>query len=202
MNIIQSDRFWIDLGEIVKVFEPCLFILRLTDRESPAMDQLYFYVRKMDELVNTLKNTLNLAEDKYNRQPGPNLDSKIINYLLRSKDNEDLKKLITSYDEKDLQGEDDDSSIEDEGPLNDDMESDEETVDDSITESDERCGTILENAWVRRSKALRTDVAIAGWMCSPHPEIMSDCKSNHNGEHKMAVTNLLRKWFGHKVSIA
>jgi hypothetical protein len=147
----------------------------------------------MDEIFSTLKTVLNQTEEKYNRQPGPNLDSKIINYFLRSKEKQDLNLLLTSYEDKDLQGEDDDSMIEeDEGPLNDDMaESDNESADDSDSENQNQCGTVLERAWIRRSKALRHDVAIAGWMCSPHQEIMVDCKEYYAGEHKIAVTNLL-----------
>ena len=80
------------------------------------------------------------------------------------------------------------------------MESDDDTVDHDNIEND-RCGSVLERSWNRRSKALTTDVAIAGWMCSPHPEIMADCNAKHNGDHKIAVTRLLRQWFGHTVCI-
>ncbi len=169
--------------------------MRLADRETPAMDQLYFYVRKMDKIVDTIKDVLNIAEDKYAKQPGPNIDSKIMNYFLRSKEKEDLQRLI-SYNEEDLHSDDDDS--DDEGDLEDDMQSD----DDEPMEptEDQRCGTILERSWNKRSKALRSDIAIAGWMCSPHPDIMSECNAEHNGEHRLAVTRLLTKWFGHEVS--
>ena len=90
-NVLQSDRFWNDLKEIVKVFEPCLYVLRLADRETPAMGQLYFYVRKMDGILTSLKNALNQMEEKYTNQPGPNTGTKVaMNNFLRSKDKEDL----------------------------------------------------------------------------------------------------------------
>ena len=199
VQIIQSDRFWTDLQNIVKTFEPCLFILRLADKECPAMDQLYFYVRKMDTLVSTLKETLNQTEDKYSRQTGPNIESKLMNYFLRSKDKHDVKGFLSSNNDLD---EDDDSDDESTlgNDLMDDMESDFEPEDTNEPE-DNRCGTILERAWVRRSKALRTDIAIAGWMCSPHPEIMEDCSTNNKGEHRLPVTRLLRKWYSHKVRL-
>lgn len=166
------------------------------------MDQLYFYVRKMDAILSTLKTTLNQMEDKYTRQQGPNLETNIINYFLRSKDNLDLASLIVQKDGNVSENEDDESSTDDSSNLqkcdDDDMESDDETVD--ILDDDKKCGTILEKAWIRRSKALRTDVAIAGWMCSPHPEIMDDCSKHHEGEHKNAVTRLLKKWFCQDVS--
>ncbi len=200
-NLVQSDRFWTDLQEIVKLFEPCLYILRLADRETPAMDQLYFYVRKMDKIVSTLKMTLNQMEEKYNKQNGPNIDTNIMNYFLRSKDNLDLKSVLEPI--LDLE-EDDDSSISDESEADNEEEEDDEMLSDnesSNVDDDNKCGNILENAWNRRSKALRTDVAIAGWFCSPYQEVMDDCSENHTGEHKTAVTRLLRKWFCHEVRI-
>ena len=203
VNIIQSDRFWTDLQNIINIFEPCLYILRLCDRESPAMDQPYFYVRKMDGLLPTLKETLNVTEDKYNRQTGPNLYSKVMNYFLRSKETFDTEILFATLDDHEYDSDDDSSAgDDDENLLEDDMESDDETVDNAEDDTaDQRCGTILERAWVHRSKALRTDIAIAGWMCSPHAEIMEDCKTNNKGEHRLAVIRVLRQWYSYQVFI-
>ena len=204
VNIIQSDRFWNDVDTIVKVLEPCLYILRLADRESPSMDLLYFYVRKMDGLSVTLKETLNLTEDKYNRQNGPNLESKIMNYFLRAKEKADTSNFLAMYDDvyddSDEETSDDEEEQE-ENNLIDDMESDDDTVDEESGDApeDNRCGSVMERSWVRRSKALRTDIAIAGWMCSPQAEVMDDCKANNKGEHRIAVTRLLRKWYSHLV---
>jgi hypothetical protein len=149
----------------------------------------------MDAILSTLKNSLNLAEDKYTRQPGPNIESKMMNYFLRTKDKEDLAGLV-AYDDKDLNSDDEDDSSE-EGDLEDDMLSDdEETINNNDTEVDDvRCGTVLEKTWLKRSQALRHDVAISAWMCSPIAEVMADCKENHTGEHRLAVTRLLRRWF-------
>jgi hypothetical protein len=52
---------------------------------------------------------------------------------------------------------------------------------------------------------VRVDVVVvatnrAGWMCSPHPDIMADCNAEHNGDHRLAVTRILRKWFAHEVT--
>lgn len=192
-NIVQSDRFWSDLSDLVTVFEPCLYILRLADRQSPAMDELYYYVRRMDAIVELLKAQLNETEDKYEKQPGPNLETKIANYFLRSKEKTDLKPLFTVEDKNALKDvDDDDSSVEssDEGDLEDDMQSLDGSED--LETEDNRCGTHLESIWKKRSIALRTDIAIAGWMCCPHAEIMEDCKLNHTGDHKNAVTRLLK----------
>lgn len=197
-NVIQSDRFWNDLSDIVTVFEPCLYVLRLADLQSPAMDQLYFYVRRTDALMDLLKEQLNQMEEKYIKQQAPNFLSKMMNYFLRSKEKIDFRSIISNVDKNLLKDIDDDSSVESMEDLEDDMESiDGSDVDDS---EDNRCGTFFEHFWKRRSVALRTDIAIAGWMCSPNAEIMEDCSTNHTGEHKDAVTRLLTKWFGHEVS--
>ena len=73
-------------------------------------------------------------------------------------------------------------------------------AEDTNEPEDNRCGTILESAWLRQSKALRTDTALVGCMCSPHPEIMEDCSVNNKGEHQLPVlTRLLRKLYSHMV---
>jgi hypothetical protein len=93
--------------------------LRLADLQAPAMDKLYFYVRRMDSLMELLKDKLNESEDKYEKQQGPNLETKMINYFLRSKEKSDLKNLITVMDKKEVRdvNDDDDSVESDEGPL-------------------------------------------------------------------------------------
>lgn len=200
-NVLESDRFWSDLKDIVKVFELCLHILRLADRECPAMDQLYFYVRKTNIILTTLKNSLNQMDDKYDKQPGPNIYTKMLNYFLRTKENEDLQGLVNFVKDDDDSDDDDESS--EEGDLEDDISDDDDDNSESNNNNnkDERCGTVFENSWNKRSKALSHDVAISAWMCSPIPEVMADCKENHTGEHRMAVTRLLRKWFSHRVSL-
>jgi len=144
-----------------------LFLLRLADRACPAMDQLYYYVRQMDDIVERLADVLNETEDRYDNYPGPNKGSKAMNYFMRSKDKNNIQELVESNfddDASDDDGHDDDDDsrsnlIEEE--LEDDLESiqsDDETVDE-----DNRCGTFLKQAWTKRSRALRTDIAIAGW---------------------------------------
>jgi hypothetical protein len=48
---------------------------------------------------------------------------------------------------------------------------------------------------------LRTDIAIAGWMRSADALVMKDVNENHLGEHKNAVTELLKKWYFHEVGL-
>ena len=95
------------------MFEPCLYILRLADRETPAMDQLYLYVRKMDDLVSTLKSVVNQAEDRYAKQTGPNMDSKMMNYFIWANDKENLQSLINYNDICKYRSEEDDDDGDD-----------------------------------------------------------------------------------------
>ena len=176
-----------------------MFLLRLADLQRPAMDKLFFYVRKMDDVVSSLKQSLNDLEDRLKNHSGADYLSKMINYFVYSQDEESLAGIF-AQEEMEIES-DDDVSVESE-TLEDDMTSDSETDDDEIEMpvTDLRCGTVLERAWNKRSKALRTDIAIAGWMCSPHPDVMEDCIKHTTGEHKKAVTRLFTQWFGHVVS--
>jgi len=161
------------------------------------MDQLYFYVRKMDSIFIRLKDILNDMEDKYKKEKGKNFTSKMMNYYMRTNENAAISNLL-EYDEYDIDSDEEESLSED--ALEDDLaESNSDDDDDPDSLQHDRCGSIMLRAWEKRSKALRTDIAIAGWMCSPHSEIMYDCNKNHDGEHREAVTRLIRKWFIHEV---
>jgi hypothetical protein len=150
----------------------------------------------MDDVVATLKSVLNEADERLAKQADPNMESKMMNYFLRTKEKENLASLINYDDSDDDEDEKDDDGSD--GDIYDYMESDDETIDPDDTE-DNRCGSVLERSWKRCSKALQTDIAIAGWMCSPHPDIMADCNENNIGDYRVTVTRLLRKWFEHTV---
>ena len=156
----------------------------------------------MDGILTSLKNALNQMEEKYTKQPGPNTGTRMMNYFLRSKEKEDLVLSLVTTDANEPDSDDDDDEDDDSSVGS--LESDDEELENSTNKKnkennkdDEKCGTILESAWKKRSKALRHDVAISAWMCCPLQEVMADCKNNHTGEHRLAVTRLLRRWFGH-----
>ncbi len=177
---------------------PCLFLLRLCDLQSPAMDKLFYYVRKMDGIVASLKRTLNELEERFQNNIGNDYHSKMINYFVYGQEKSSLTNGVLQNEDDD--DNDDDISLES-ADLEDDMTSDDELETNENQEDNEhRCGSKLEFAWNKRSNALRTDIAISGWMCSPHPDVMHDCITNHKGEHRAAVTRLLQQWFSHKVS--
>lgn len=197
-RLLQSERYWECLLQIVKVMEPCLYILRLADRQSPAMDLLYFYVRKMDGIVERLKESLNTIEDRFNSEDGNTFHSKMMNYFMMAKETSNLESFFNIPEHQDEDLDDDEVSLEDD-ELEDDLSSASDVDDDDSHDNENKCGSVLERVWKKRSKALRTDIAIAGWMCSPNSEVMNDCQKNHNGDHRTAVTRLLRRWYIHQV---
>jgi hypothetical protein len=74
----------------------------------------------------------------------------------------------------------------------------EATADTQPDENEELMGDLMAEAWKKRSERLRTDTAIAGWMCSSDPLVMKDVDKNHVGEHREAVTRILEKWYSYK----
>ena len=60
-------------------------------------------------------------------------------------------------------------------------------------------GTKVVDRWEHRKKKLVTDLAITGWMLSPSSEVMEDCFINHDGAHRNALEQILKKWILIKV---
>jgi hypothetical protein len=151
----------------------------------------------MDSLVGRLKDSLNSIEDRFNDEEGKTFHTKMMNYFTVSKE-ESFPEATSSVTISEEAGDLDDESLEDPELEDDQSVSSDSTQETKMTEK-EKCGTILERVWLRRSKALRTDIAIAGWMCSPNEDVRRDCNSNHNGEHRFAVSRLLKQWYIHEV---
>jgi uncharacterized protein (UPF0335 family) len=159
------------------------------DRESLAMDRLYFYVRRMDYVVGTLKKVLNMAEERFANQLGKSTDTKMINYFLRAR-KKDNTSGMNNYNEisnctkepEDVDDKDDEISEEEDNSNNTD--SDKDTISNN-SDNEDYCGYMLEKSRKQRSKALRTIVAIAGCMVSLHPQIMADCKNIMMGNTKL-----------------
>jgi hypothetical protein len=197
-KLLQSDRMWKHVLLVVRAVFPVLLLLRLADKKQPGMDRLYFYVRRMDEALKRSRELLDEIEQNYTDQPGTDCRTQMIQYFLGT------EAVVSTYtneldvaneDDGDDSDEDNDSDAEDE--LVDDLE-DRTNDEEAAIDLQELCGTKVYNSWTKRSKALRPDIAIAGWMCSPDPEIMKDVK-NHTGDHLQAVERMLRKWYSHEV---
>lgn len=181
---------------------PTLFLLRLADRNIPAMDQLYYYVRKMDSTINKVKDVLENIENSIRESTSSNgtISSREIMkfYLCKDKTNEAaITTKITSLNTTVLPSNEDDDSdcdsigISDEGEIPDDFsDSDEADTNNTLVVTQ---GQYVKSYWEKRSKHLRHDVAIAAWMCSPIPAVMEDVKT-YNAAHMDAVERVIRKW--------
>jgi hypothetical protein len=153
----------------------------------------------MDGLVERLKDSLNSIEDRFKTEEGATFYTKMMNYFLISKDTANILENALNVTEDEEAGDDDDDAVSlEDSDLEDDI-STTSSIDEDDNDNDDKCGSVLEQVWKKRSKALRTDIAISGWMCSPNPEVMRDCLKNHTGEHRTAVTRLLRRWYIHEV---
>jgi hypothetical protein len=214
-SLLQSERLWQLIEQVIQAFYPALLLLRLADQKSPAMDKLFFYVRQMDATIERSKSTLNLAEDMIFDvdSNSNNVDAKMMRYFLRSeKDKRLLANTIAREDmfgldrkRSDTMPYDNDSDDEDtdaqEQPLEDviDSSDDDGEEDTDTEENDYRLGDHMVAAWIKRSEKLRTDISIAGWMCSADPLVMKDVNDNHKGNHREQVNKLLQQWYLHEV---
>jgi hypothetical protein len=198
---------------VCQAFYPALLLLRFCDQKTPAMDKLYYYVRQMDQVIVNSKDLLNSIEYQVNvnDRSNRNIAGKMMKYFLNTEE-EQLQLARTIEQENNMNGLDRSRSAqlitgpaEDESDDDDDDESNQ--LDDDLTSDEEeephvgpeKLGDLLIVAWNKRSKKLRSDIAISGWMCSSDPLVMKDCNESHLGEDRKAVTRLLTKWYIHEV---
>lgn len=179
---------------------PALFLLRLADRNIPAMDQLYFYVRKMDTMIEHMKDMIEILEEEI--KSAIDTTPKVINYrtivkgyLMNSRtvsSTSSLANKITLLGQADIAADGDES----------DDDSDNDSIADDLPDDDE-VPTVLEPtqgmavmaSWEKRSKLLRHDVAITAWVCSPIDAVMKDAMENIKAIHIDAVNRVIKKWF-------
>jgi hypothetical protein len=200
-KLLQSEKMWSDLKLFVRAVYPALLLLRLADRKKPAMDQLYFYVRRMNDTIARSKTLLDDIEKKYNSSDAMDTPSRMIKYYLDVTGNvsEYTNELrFGGYADTNDPGDDSDSEPNE---LPDDDDDDEEShSDDIVHELTKSLGDKVVKLWKKRALKLTHDLSITAWVLSPNPEIMKDADSNRTGEHQIAVERLIKTWFGHEVS--
>ena len=208
INLLKSEKLWAHIGNLCKAFSSGVFLLRLADHANPAMDKLYYAVRKMDISINKTKALLDETEQLIESERGGFVQARMMKYYLATsgsevnaacteieKDDDEEPELGDYDDEIELETEEDDE-------LPDDFEkSDDESVASLHSGSEETEADKILRFWHLRSKKLRHDLSIAGWMCSPVEEIMQDAKEHHTGTERDAVTSLFKKWFCHEVRL-
>lgn len=203
MKLLTSERMWTDVIKLISCLHPALLLLRLADKKSPSMDRLYYYVRQMYELLMLSRNKLDDLEDNYKGSNNKFSLHKMYQYFMQTCEitdycNEFKFKNATNGDElNDNDYDSDDSSSGNE--LDEETNSDDDSVESAETSIN--LGERVVKKWELRQKKLSHDVAVAGWMLSPSPEVMRDVKDNHDGYHRNTVESVLKKWILFDVSI-
>ena len=115
------------------MFVPTLFLLRLADRNQPAMDQLYYYVRKMDVTINKVTSVLDSIESTIRESTGcvapviPERD--VLKFYLNEERRSET--VLTSLSTKEIvrRNDGDSEDEDDDGPIPDDLcDSDDEQM--------------------------------------------------------------------------
>ena len=175
IDLLKRDTTWDYMAKFVRAVFPMLIVLRLTDQKDPAMDKLYFYIRRMDKTLEKSKLILDELEEKLQGQSWRFLNS-LSEESMYDDDNNDYD----ATNDSDIQA---------------------KIIDSTSEESDiEQCTTSLGqkviNLWNKRRAKLVTDFAIAGWLLSPIPEIFEDSALNMTGEDRNVLERLLQKMMG------
>lgn len=200
LEVITNNEFWDHVAAITTAFMPTLFLLRLADRNIPAMDQLYYYVRKMDGTINKTKDVVDgierVMKDRCGYTSTGTLTSKEIEKFYLPSNNAAIRtrvSLLSTVTIPVTMADDDEDDTDneggaDEGEIPDDLSMDGEDDGDVLTQ-----GQQIKLYWDKRSKHLRHDIAIVAWMCSPIPDVMDDAKL-YGASELMAVERVLMKW--------
>merc|ERR1712016_494781 len=65
ISLVQSKSFWNHVLVCLKCMHPLLKLLRLCDKKEPAMDRLFFYVRKADLSLENAKECFNKMQKEF-----------------------------------------------------------------------------------------------------------------------------------------
>jgi len=168
------ERMWQDMLTVVRALFPGLIVLRLADSNSPNMDKLYYYVRRLDRVLAQSKVLLDRVQQSISDNTVPGYTQLISDCMLN----------------RDFDMEHDD---------NNESEVDYSTSSDNENQVLPTLGDCFMCCWDHRKLKLTHDLSISGWMVSPIPEIFSDARTFSNGkDHREAVERLFLKWFEHE----
>jgi hypothetical protein len=142
VRILRQPEFWSLVFLLVRAVYPALRILRLADQQSPAMDKLYYCVRRTDELIKANMKDLNESWK----------DEKVMAMLSK------LNQFLCAEEEEYIE-ESDDEGI-DPSPIDDELEKEDNGAED---DSDSELARGIKRAWAHRRKALIHPYSIAGW---------------------------------------
>jgi hypothetical protein len=172
-----------DMWEATFILQRCLFpmirVLRLGDVAAcGGMSKIVYFVHKTDEAIQ--KSMVLLKELKYfaDHQPA---------------DADDVEGVDLADDDFD-----DDDSVASTDAVPDIDEDDEEVEDESVDEEDAdvlHLGEQILAIWKKRREKLITPLSIAGWFCSPDPDIRMDVITHAIGADRLEVETVIEKIF-------
>ena len=177
---VEDVEMWEGLFVLVRCLFPPLRVLRLADKQTPGMDQLYCFVRRTDQAMEKLIKPI--SEMSFFKELACDVD-----------DDEEMETIDCEPDEEDVALETlideayDDT--DDEEPQKDDPPS--TSLPTGIIGSD--LGQNILQLWKKRRKKLVSDFAIAGWLLSPLEEVRQDVKANRTGDDNAAMDRVLNK---------
>jgi hypothetical protein len=165
-----------DMWEATFSLQRCLFpmirVLRLGDMAAcGGMSKMLYYVHKTDEAIE--KSMVLLKDLKYfdDHQPSD------------ADDVEGLD-LLDDFD-------DDSDSLDGEEAV---LDNDEEAVDDDEDFTEYlHLGENILAFWKKRREKLITPLSIAGWFCSPMPDIRKDVVAHETGADRLEVEKVIEK---------
>ena len=193
-KLLQNEKLWEDMLLLMKCLYPLLVVLRLADTRTPAMDRLYFYVRQTDKALKANRSKLNGMGENYGSE-GDNdgegnkyqrAQKRMVRYWFDDETIDIGGKLDSVEYAEDEDVEDDDDDTEDNGDNASvsSLPSCDSVLDRAQAELEEGLGDKILQLWKNRKSKLCHDMAIAGWMVSPHRQIMKDVAENHNGKSR------------------
>lgn len=165
-----------DMWEATFILQRCLYpmirVLRLGDTAAcGGMSKIVYYVHKTDEAI---EKSMSLLKDlKYFADKEP-------------ADADDVEGVDLPDDFSD-----DDSNASD-AVLDDDEEEDEEEDED---EDELHLGEHILLFWKKRRQKLITPLSIAGWFCSPDPDIRKDVVAQEIGANRLDVEKVIEKMY-------
>jgi len=174
-SLALNERMWQDMLTVVRALFPGLIVLRLADSNSPNMDKLFYYVRRLDRVLAQSKVLLDRVEQSI-ANDGPQQYGKLVMECLSNKD------MQMEHEEDNNDG--DESEV-------DYSSSDEADKSDSLT-----LGDHFLQSWDWWKVKLSHDLSVSSWMVSLIKEFFDDARSFSKGsEHCEAVECLFLKWF-------
>jgi len=168
-KIIQDKDMWTHMCMIVRAFFPALLMLRLADSNCANMDKSYFYVRKLNQSLETSKQLLDLLP-------------KETEYM---KLTSNVRKDDWSVEEEESDGSDNDEAIDVEeaarrvAPKQSTNSNSVPTAPD-VPISAPTLGSHFITCWNKRKVKLCHDFSMAGWIVSPIPHVYNDVNSERN----------------------